>query len=54
MDFLGGGIHEGNLLLDSGVFLGYAQPLDAPFFYSYDTIFKTIQNILGSNILRYV
>lgn len=37
MDFLGGGIHAGNLLLDSGVFLGYAQPLDAPFFYHYET-----------------
>ena len=42
MDFFSGGIHAGNLLLDSGVFLGYAQPLDAPFFYHYETIFKTI------------
>ena len=37
MDFLGGSIHEGNLSLDLGMFLGYAQPLDIPFFYSYET-----------------
>jgi hypothetical protein len=37
MDFLCGSIHEGNLSLDSGMFGGYAQPLDVPFFYSYET-----------------
>ena len=33
MDFLGGSIHEGNLSLDLGMFLGYARPLDIPFFF---------------------
>ena len=32
MDFFSGSIHVGNLSLDLGMFLGYAQPLDVPFF----------------------